>query len=172
MRWKYYENYLGEPVKGKKTDVTPLFQHKQVFRNLIHDLSRPFEKKSFDKVVGIDAIGFILASAMAYKMQKGMISVRKGGALPVRRTDVLRKSFVDYSSKRKSLEMNKSAIKKGERVIIADDWIETGANVKAAIKMIELLGGNVVGITTIGFDKKKAPKDLLDYDLFAINFNA
>ena len=165
MDWKYYRNHLQSTPKGKKGDLTPLFRDGKVFSNLINDLYKPFKNVRFDKVAGLDAIGFVVASAMAYKLSKGMITVRKGGQLPLRRSDVHRLSFVDYSKKQKTLEIAKAAVKKGERILIVDDWIETGAQIRAAIKLLQKVGGEVVGISTIGFEHNKRTASVLQHKI-------
>lgn len=169
MKWDYYKACLGEPVKGKKKgDLTPLFYNAKVFRNLVNDLAKPFSRVKFDKVACIDALGFVIGSGVACKLKKGFITIRKGGSLPIRKTDLIRKSFVDYSGKKKSLEINKSAVVKGERFLVVDDWVETGTQSRVAIELIEKLGGEVVGISTIGIDPRYDLKYLEKYNLVSV----
>jgi adenine phosphoribosyltransferase len=139
-------------------------------RNLILDLSKPFRKVAFDKVASPEALGFIIGGAVAQKLGKGFIPIRKGGALPTRRRHIARVSFVDYTSNKKSLEINRSLVSIGDRILIVDDMVETGAQVKAVIKLIERSGGKVIGISVLGAEKNRKTKILFDrYSFHAID---
>lgn len=148
MDYKYYDALINKKPKSRY-DITPIFQHSKAFSNLIIDLIKPFENTDFNKIVGLEALEFILGGAIAYKLNKGFVPVRKGGKLPGIKETVIRASFTDYTENKKTFEMNKNAIKKGDKVLIVDDWIETGAQVKSAIRLIEKQGGKVVGITAL-----------------------
>jgi adenine phosphoribosyltransferase len=112
-----------------------------------------FKDKKFDIIVGLDALGFIIGGAMAHKLHKSFVLVRKGGKLPGIRGTVLRASFIDYTKTKKTFEMNSGSIKKTDRVLIVDDWIETGTQIKSAINLIERQGGRVIGIAALCAEK-------------------
>jgi adenine phosphoribosyltransferase len=152
MDYGYYERFINKKTIGRY-DVTPLFGNPKVFANLIADLSRLFPKGSYDAIAGIDALGFILGAAMALKLKKRFVPVRKEGKLPGVKGTVLKTGSIDYSGKKKGLEMAKGSIGKGERVLIVDEWIETGSQVKSAIRLIELQGGKVIGIAALCAEK-------------------
>lgn len=160
MDYSYYDRYINKKTKVRY-DVTPIFQRPEVFSNLVDDLIRPFKDK-FDKVAAIDALGFIIGGAIANKLKVGLVPVRKGKKLPGIKGTVIRTSFTDYTKKKKSLEINKNSIKKGDRVLIVDEWIETGAQIKAAIRLIEKQGGKIIGITTICSEKTKNTEILFE----------
>ena len=128
--------------KNKKGDITPLLRDKKAFRQAVEDLAEPFLGKQIDKVAAIEARGFVFAGAMAYLLNAGVALVRKGGNLPC---DVLIEEFVDYTGEKKSLEIHEDEISKGERILIVDDWLQTGAHARATVNMIEKLGGVIVG---------------------------
>lgn len=151
MKYEYYDKYVNKKTK-LRYDVTPIFKNPKVFSNLITDLIKPFKDK-FNVIVGLDALGFIIGGAMAHKLKISFVPVRKGGKLPGIRGTVIRISFKDYTKKEKSFEMNKGAIKKGDKVLIVDEWIETGSQVKSAIKLIEKQGGKVIGVTALSAQK-------------------
>lgn len=160
---------MRRPVKGKlKGDLTPLFGNARVLRLLVNDLSKHFVEKKFDKVACIDAMGFVLGAGVALKLGKGLVVVRKQGRLPLRKKDLLRKRFVDYTNCRRCFELSKFSVKKGERFLLVDDWIETGAQVKTAMELIHKAGGVVVGVSCIGLEKNKKTLFLKDYDLFSV----
>ena len=113
----------------KRSDVTPIFAQPAAFERLVEDLVRPFEGERVQLVAGLDALGFILGTAMALKLDAGFLPIRKGGKLPVRHD---RESAVDYQGKEKILELRLNPFPAGTRVLLADDWIETGAQARAA----------------------------------------
>jgi adenine phosphoribosyltransferase len=126
---------------------------------LVEDLIHPFAKVEFDCVAGIDALGFILGAAIAVRLEKGFVPIRKGGKLPVP-TD--RAEFVDYTEQKKSLELRIGAIRAGTRVLVVDEWIETGAQIQAAIELLEKQGGVVIGIATINMEDNAVTRLLRD----------
>ncbi len=152
-----YLHLIDVNTKGPRNDVTPLFADFESFSALVDDLLAPFNSIEFDYVAGIDALGFILGSAISFRAHKGFIPIRKGGKLPV---DTMSVDFVDYSGQEKSLELRADAIKPGAQVLLVDEWIETGAQVNAAIELIESQQGVVIGIATINIDENKVTEKL------------
>ena len=122
-------------------DITPLLEDKIAFAEAIDGLADFYKDKKIDKVVGIDARGFLLASAVAYILKAGIVIVRKNGKLPWEK--ILREHDLEYG--KGSLEMHVDSIKKGERVLVIDDVLATGETAEAAIKLAEELGGNIIG---------------------------
>lgn len=150
-----YLQFIDTETVGPRYDVTPLFGNYGAFSALVEDLSKHFDGVEFDLVAGIDAFGFILGTALAFRARKGFIPIRKGGKLPVK-ADVIH--FTDYSREGKSLELRPDSISAGIRVLVVDEWIETGAQAKAAIELVERRGGIVVGVATIGMDDNEATR--------------
>jgi adenine phosphoribosyltransferase len=146
------DNYLrliDTQTHGRRYDVTPLFADFQAFSALVEDLIHPFAEVEFDCAAGIDALGFILGAAIAVRLKKGFVPIRKGGKLPVP-ADVA--EFVDYTGQKKSLELRIGAIQAGTRVLLVDEWVETGAQIQAAIELVEKQGGVVIGVTTTNME--------------------
>jgi adenine phosphoribosyltransferase len=152
-----YLRLIDTDTPGPRYDVTPLFRDYEAFMDLVRDLGRPFESVEFEVVAGIDALGFILGTALALRFQKGFIPIRKGGKLPV---EVDTSHFVDYTGQEKSLELRTVAIERGTRVLVVDEWVETGAQVRAAIDLIERQGGVVIGVAAINVDDNEATRSL------------
>jgi adenine phosphoribosyltransferase len=164
MHWNYYKKYINTRTKGR-CDITPLFQNPLVFNQFIDDLVRPFPQ--FDKVAGLDALGFIIGGAIAHSRKKGFITIRKGGKLPGK--NLLKKTFTDYTKTAKTFEINRQSIRKGETILLVDDWIETGAQMNAAIHLLEKQGGKIVGIACLCAEKRKETKALFEkYNVQAI----
>ena len=134
------------PIKGVNfKDITTLLQDGKTFRYVINNLVKPFAKKKIDKVVAIDARGFLLASPVAYKLGCGVSLVRKKGKLPSKTIE--EKYDKEYGPD--VLTIHEDTIKKGEKVLIVDDLLATGGTIEATIKLVERLGGKIVGICFI-----------------------
>lgn len=152
-----YWRLIDTNTPGPRYDVTPLFADCEAFSALIDDLCVPFSPEDIDCVAGIDALGFVLATALALRLGRGLVLVRKGGKLPVPADRVY---FEDYDGERKSLELRTGAVQPGARVLLVDEWIETGAQVRAALQLLEGQGASVVGIATIIMDGNAETRQL------------
>jgi adenine phosphoribosyltransferase len=143
---KNYLKLIDRSTGRPRYDVTPLFSDIQAFSEMIDDLIYMCDEIEFDLVAAIDALGFILGAGMALKAKRPLVTIRKGGKLPV---EVERAWFVDYTGEEKSLEIRKDALQPSNRVLIVDEWIETGARIRAAIELIESLGARVAAVVAI-----------------------
>jgi adenine phosphoribosyltransferase len=143
-------------VHYKRSDVTPIFAEPEAFRALIEDLVAPWTKDAatdgVQRVVGTDALGFVIGTALALRLGVGFVPVRKGGKLPVRNERV---AFKDYTGTEKVFELRTNPWPSGTRVLLTDEWIETGATAQAAVELIERAGGVVAGIVAIAFRKNE-----------------
>ena len=140
-------------VTGKKEwiDMTKLLLDPVIFNSLIDDMCQPFLNKRVDKVAAIDAMGFVFGSRIAEKLGVGLVLIRKGGKIEIEKKSL---TFTDYSKTEKSLEIATIALKNGERVLVVDEWSETGAQLKNAIKLVETSGGKVIGISCVNVDER------------------
>jgi adenine phosphoribosyltransferase len=140
----------------KRSDVTPIFAEPAAFAALVDDLLVPFREAGVQRVAGTDALGFIVGTAVALRLGVGFVPIRKGGKLPVKNE---RAAFRDYTGEDKALELRAEPWPPGTRVLLVDEWIETGAQARAAVELIERTGGVVAGIAAIAFRKneKTAP---------------
>lgn len=143
----------------KRSDVTPIFADPSAFSALVDDLLNPWRETHtrIDRVVGTDALGFIVGTALALRLGVGFVPLRKGGKLPVKHERV---SFQDYSGTEKTFELRANPWPNGTAVLLSDEWIETGATARAAVELIERTGGVVVGITAIAFRKNERTASL------------
>jgi len=144
--------------EDRKGDISLLLRDKQALAGAIKDLVKPFLSERVDQVVGLEARGFIFAATTACLLKTGLVLVRKSGALYC---EVLKEEVVDYTKTRKCLEIAKDAIRAAERVLVVDDWIETGSQIKASCKMVETLGGNIVGVAALINDASKEAQEFL-----------
>lgn len=154
---KPYLSLIDTNTTGNRNDVTPLFADRDAFSSLIADLAQPFVTAGLDAVLAIDALGFILGTAVAERLGVGLIPVRKGGKLPI---EAERLDFVDYTGRTKALELRPDAIQEGMRLLVVDEWVETGAQVTAAIALAERQGGSIAGIATICMDENEKTSPL------------
>jgi len=123
-------------------DITPLLGNEEAFRFAVDSLIGEFEGASVDRVLGIEARGFILAAPVAYRLGAGFVPVRKAGKLP---WEVEKEEYVlEYGTD--LLEIHGDAIQPDERVLIIDDVLATGGTAAATIRLVEKLGGQVAGI--------------------------
>ncbi|MCP4330121.1 MAG: adenine phosphoribosyltransferase [Alphaproteobacteria bacterium] len=116
------------------------------FNAILDDLVAPFDRGEFDVVAGPDAMGFVLGAAIAARFGKGFLTIRKAGKMPV---DVDVAEFSNYTGRSGSMELRKPAFHPGTRVLLVDQWIETGGTMAAAIDLVERQGGIVAGIATV-----------------------
>ena len=126
-------------------DVTTLFEDAEALKLMIDELCRSYAGQKIDKIVGIDARGFLLASTMAYILGAGVSIVRKKGKLPYKTR------FATYEKEYgpDTIEMHEDTIKPGEKVIIVDDLLATGGTMLATIDLVKQLGGDIIGIDVI-----------------------
>ena len=122
-------------------DVTTLFADARGFRMAIDQLLHPYAGEEIDKVVGLEARGFILGGAVAHQLSVGFIPVRKKGKLPG--TVISEEYQLEYGEA--IVEIHDDAIEAGEKVLIVDDLLATGGTAEAGIKLIERLGGEIIG---------------------------
>ncbi|HVL65511.1 MAG TPA: adenine phosphoribosyltransferase [Actinomycetota bacterium] len=126
-------------------DITPLLADKKAFSYTVDAIAHHFDRDQVDKVLGIEARGFIVAAPLAYRFTAGLIPVRKKGKLP---WQVESEEYeLEYGTD--ALEVHQDAITPGERILIVDDVLATGGTAKAVATLTERCGGKVAGIATI-----------------------
>ena len=122
-------------------DVTTLFADPRGFRMAVDQLLAPYAGARIDKVAGLEARGFILGGAVAHQLSTGFVPIRKKGKLP---GAVISQAYsLEYGEA--VVEVHDDALMAGERVLVVDDLLATGGTAEAGIRLIERLGGVVVG---------------------------
>jgi adenine phosphoribosyltransferase len=121
-------------------DITTLMQDPASFREANDQFYERYKDKNIDKVVGIDARGFVFGAVLADRLNVGFAPVRKKGKLPYK--TISKKYSLEYGTA--EVEIHEDAVKPGERIVIIDDLIATGGTVAAAIELVEELGGKIV----------------------------
>ena len=163
---KKIRNIPDFPQKGIIfRDIGPLLEDKKALKDMINQLVKKFKNKKIDKVVGIDARGFILAGILADRLKAGMVMVRKKGKLPYKTES----QEFDLEYGKGILEIHRDSIKKGEKVLLVDDVLATGGTMLATAKLIEKLKGKIVGIAfLITLDYLPGKEKLKDYQVFSL----
>ena len=146
-------------------DITTLLKDANAFKEAVDALYEHFKDRRIDKVVGIDARGFIFGGALAYKMGVGFVPIRKKGKLPWKKVE--KEYSLEYGTA--SIEVHVDGIEKGENVVVIDDLLATGGTVEAAKSLVEELGGKIVGFGfVIELLELKGRELLKGYDVFSI----
>jgi len=146
-------------------DITPLLKEGDRFKEIIDRISERYLDKKIDIVVSIEARGFIIGPAVAYRLGAGVVPVRKKGKLPWR----CYQATYDLEYGTDTLEIHQDAIKPGQRILIIDDLLATGGTVKAVIDLIERLKGQVVEVAfLIELTALKGREQIGDYPVFSI----
>lgn len=146
-------------------DIAPVLADKKTFSLVIRELVNKVKNLKVDKVVGIDARGFILAGVLAKELGAGMVMVRKKGKLPFEVESI----EYDLEYGKGILEIQKDSLKPEEKILLVDDVLATGGTMYATAKLVEKLGGKVVGIVfLIILNYLSGRKKLKDYRVFSL----
>jgi adenine phosphoribosyltransferase len=154
------------PTKGIQfKDITTLVKDGESFAKVIDLFDERFRGKNVGVVVGIESRGFIFGGALAYKWKVGYVPVRKPGKLPAEK---IREEYtLEYGTD--AMEIHTDAIRPGDNVLIVDDLIATGGTIAAAARLVERLGGNIVGIAAlIDLAFLKGREKVSQYDVCAL----
>jgi len=123
-------------------DITTLLKEGPAFRRVIDELAGRYRGAGVDLVVGIESRGFIFGGALAHQLDAGFVPVRKLGKLPGKTIEV--EYELEYG--RDALAMHEDAIAAGQRVLVVDDLLATGGTMAATLRLVQQLGGVVVGV--------------------------
>jgi adenine phosphoribosyltransferase len=162
----FIRNIPDFPVKGIQfKDITTLLKNGELFAQAVDGMYEPFRNEEIDKITGIEARGFIFGSALAYKLNIGFIPIRKPGKLPA---EIVKEEYeLEYGTD--SIEIHADGIEAGERVLIVDDLLATGGTAAAAARLIEHIGGEIVGLSfLIELTELKARELLRDYKVTSL----
>ena len=167
---KKLEEYIRDvpdfPKKGIVfKDITTLLKDKDALKRAVDEMYEIVKDLEIDKVIGVESRGFIFSPLLAYKLNAGFVPVRKPGKLPA---EVISEEYeLEYGTDK--LEIHKDAINEGDKVLIVDDLIATGGTAKAVCRMVERLGGEIVGLEfLIELTFLKGREKLKEYNVFSI----
>lgn len=158
---RWYLNLMAPNTKGPQfawLDPTSIYINQDAFQDLLDDLTNDLSSVTCDVVAGLDAMGFVLGAALASRLGVGFLPIRKAGKLCV---DTDRVTFTNYSGRTQDMEMRLPAIAPGTRVLLADQWVETGGTMEGAINLVTRQGGIVAGIVAIAVEETDRAKALL-----------
>jgi adenine phosphoribosyltransferase len=126
-------------------DITPLLADHVAFAGVVDAIVNHHGRGTVDKIVGIEARGFILAAPVAYHFGAGFVPVRKKGKLPAASYE----QTYDLEYGAETIEMHEDALRPGERVLIVDDVLATGGTARAAADLVTRAGAEVAGISVL-----------------------
>lgn len=126
-------------------DITPLLKHPEAFRDVVETFAEQFPPSEVDVVATVEARGFLFGGAIAYRLNRGLVPLRKPGKLPYRTVE--QEYALEYGTD--ALAVHEDAFEEGARVLLVDDVIATGGTLAAAAQLVERLGGHVVGIAAL-----------------------
>ena len=156
-------NFPQQGIQFK--DITTLLKDGKAFRTAIDLLAAPYKEQNIDIVVGPEARGFAVGAPVAYVLDAGFVPIRKPGKLPAE--TISYQYSLEYG--KDALEIHKDAIEPGSRVLIVDDLLATGGTTMATVKMVEQLGGKVVGLAfLIELACLNGRQGLAGYDITAL----
>ncbi len=146
-------------------DITPLLSDGAAFRRVIDLLGERYADQRIDVVVGVEARGFVMGSALAYRLGAGNVLVRKRGKLPFK---TFQSTYaLEYGTD--TLEIHQDAIRPGQRVLVADDLLATGGTISAAADLVRQLGGTIVELAfLIELTDLGGRARLKDYSVFSL----
>jgi adenine phosphoribosyltransferase len=150
---RWYLNLMAPNTKGQKfawLDPTSIYINGEAFHDLLDDLVADLRGTTADVVGGLDAMGFVLGAALATRLGIGFLPIRKAGKLCVETDKV---SFGNYSGRVQDMEMRTPAFAPGTKVLLADQWVETGGTMDGAIRLVERQGGNVVAMAAVAIEE-------------------
>ncbi len=146
-------------------DITTLLKDRRSFLTASRILFDRYKDLKIDKVVGVESRGFILGATLAFQLGAGFVPIRKKGKLPA---ETIKEEYaLEYGMD--AIEIHKDAISKGDRILIHDDLLATGGTVVAAARLVERLGGTIVGLAfLIELAFLNGRRKLGPYDVFSI----
>ena len=159
---RWYLGLMAPRSRSEKyawLDPSSAYINAEAFNAMMDDLLAPFSADEIDVVAGFDAAGFVLGAGMAVKLGKGFLTIRKGGKVPVD-FDVV--DMTNYSGQTQQMEMRLPAFAPGTRVLLVDQWIETGGTMGAGIQLVERQQGTVAGIAAVCIEETDASRAMAE----------
>ncbi len=154
------------PKKGIMfKDITTVLKDAEGLTYCVDTLYERYKDKKISKVIGIESRGFIIGTALAYRLGIGFVPIRKPGKLPAEK---IRQEYqLEYGTD--AMEIHKDAIVKGERVLLHDDVLATGGTMEAACSLVKQLGGEIVGLSfIIELSFLNPRKKFSGYDIYSL----
>jgi len=163
---KHIRSVPDFPKKGIVfRDITTLLKDKEAFRQAVDLFYKKYKNEKIDKVVSVESRGFIFGAVLAHRLGAGFVPIRKPSKLPAK---TIREEYqLEYGMD--AMEIHEDAISPGERVLVHDDLLATGGTVLAACRLIERLGGKIVGLCfLIELSFLRGRDRLTNYDIYSI----
>ena len=160
---RWYLDIMSPNTKGEKfawLDPTSIYINGEAFHDLLDDLVFDLVNVKCDVVAGLDAMGFVLGTALATRLNVGFLPIRKAGKLCVDTDSV---TFSNYSGRIQDMEVRLPAFSRGTRVLLVDQWIETGGTMDGAIRLVKRQEGIVAGLVAIAMESNAKTDEYREY---------
>ena len=160
---RWYLDIMSPNTKGEKfawLDPTSIYINGDAFHDLLNDLVLDLVNVKCDVVAGLDAMGFVLGTALATRLNVGFLPIRKAGKLCVDTDSV---TFSNYSGRTQNMEVRIPAFPSGTRVLLVDQWIETGGTMDGAIRLVKRQEGIVAGLVAIAMESNAKTDEYREY---------
>jgi adenine phosphoribosyltransferase len=154
------------PIEGIMfKDITTLIRDEDAFREVIDWMTDQYADSRIDCVVAVEARGYIFGAPLAYRLGAGFVPIRKPGKLPAK---TISESYeLEYGTN--ALEIHEDGIEPGQRVLVIDDLLATGGSARAAVNLVERLGGEIVGVAfLVELDFLHGRDKLEGYDVLSL----
>ncbi|MBI3611228.1 MAG: adenine phosphoribosyltransferase [Nitrospirae bacterium] len=146
-------------------DITTLLKNPKAFSTILGELAFPYKDAGIEKVVAVEARGFIFGAPLALQLSAGFVPIRKPGKLPA---DVYESTYsLEYGNS--TIAVHQDAIARGERVLLVDDLLATGGTIAAAVDLVKRLGGEICGLAfLVELTELKGRDKLKGYDILSL----
>lgn len=146
-------------------DITPLLSTPTAFKSAIETLASPFNNQSVDTIIGIEALGFVVASALAYHLDAGLVLIRKANKLPCPTYGIA----YEMGYGKRQIEVHRDTIQPKSRVLLVDDVLATGSTAHAAINLIKNLDIEIIGLGfLVELEYLKGRANLAEYTISSV----
>ena len=156
---RWYLSLMSPNTKGPQfawLDPTSIYINAVAYDDLLDDLVAELNSDEIDVVAGLDAMGFVLGAAIGARLGRGFLPIRKAGKLCV---DTDKVSYGNYSGRTQDMEVRTPAFAGGTRVLLVDQWVETGGTMDGAIRLVKRQGGTVAGLVAIAMEDNERTAD-------------
>ncbi|MDO4976546.1 MAG: phosphoribosyltransferase family protein [Eubacteriales bacterium] len=159
---------LIEKIKEKlltdsfgRRDICTIYRDNELMNIIIDELAAPYRGK-VDYVAAPESLGFILGTYLSAALGVGFIPIRNGNIAVLQADDAIRASYIDHRDTARTLQVRKSNLPKDSKVLLVDDWVETGSTLHACRDILDEAGAKCVGIAAIGCNINERSKEMLE----------
>ena len=151
-------------VENGRWDICPIYRDRESIKQLVTYLAQPFAGR-VDYVAAPEPLGFILGSMVADELGVGFIPIRNGFIDRVPEEDAIRSNYIDHNDRPRALQVRRSNLPEGSRILLVDDWIQTAATMQCCLSILEDADAELIGIASLGAEYNDATQRMFDTGL-------